>query len=430
MKQKNANLTKWMTLIIVAFAGGLITKLPYLRETYMAPLQAATGATMTELGLIMSAYGIVNFICYFPGGVLADKFSCKSLIVVSCFGTALAGMWYWTMPTFIWLVVIHGIFAITTVFTFWAAMVKSINRLGTADEQGTLFGLLEGGRGLVGTVVAFGSVAVFGWAADEIGGMQNAILYYSILLGIAGVLALIFMENDKPKVDSSGKPESALKMKDFMEVAKMPRVWLCGMLGICNYSALIFHGYITGYLSEAFGLSATVVGNLSVIRTYFMMMVGAFVAGFIADKMGSRIKFMKYAFIGMTVFSSLYVLIPTKGAGIPLVIVNFIVYGLCLYGIKALYFSTIDEVLVPKRLAGTASGVISLVTYAPEMFLYTLSGAMVDKYVGTATPLKGYHNCFIAMAVLSAIGFICGYLLLKMNKKAIEEAKANGTYGV
>ena len=430
MKQKNATLTKWMTLIIVAFAGGLITKLPYLRETYMAPLQAATGATMTELGLIMSAYGIVNFICYFPGGVLADKFSCKSLIVVSCFGTALAGLWYWTMPTFIWLVVIHAIFAITTVFTFWTAMVKSINRLGTADEQGTLFGLLEGGRGLVGTVVAFGSVAVFGWAADEIGGMQNAILYYSILLGVAGVLALIFMENDKPKKDASGKPENALKMKDFLEVAKMPRVWLCGMLGICTYSALIFHGYITGYLSEAFGLSATVVGNLSVIRTYFMMMVGAFVAGFIADKMGSRIKFMKYAFIGMTVFSSLYVLIPTKGAGIPLVIVNFIVYGLCLYGIKALYFSTIDEVLVPKRLAGTASGVISLVTYAPEMFLYTLSGAMVDKYVGTATPLKGYHNCFIAMAVLSAIGFICGYLLLKMNKKAIEEAKANGTYGV
>ena len=429
MKQKNPNVTKWLTLIIVAFAGGLITKLPYLRETYMAPLQAATGATMTELGLIMSAYGIVNFICYFPGGVLADKFSCKSLIVVSCFGTALAGLWYWTMPTFIWLVVIHGIFAITTVFTFWAAMVKAINRLGTADEQGTLFGLLEGGRGLVGTVVAFGSVAVFGWAADEIGGMQNAILYYSILLGVAGVLALVFMENDKPKTDASGKPENALKMKDFIEVAKMPRVWLCGMLGICNYSALIFHGYITGYLSDAFGLSATVVGNLSVIRTYFMMMVGAFVAGFIADKIGSRIKFMKYAFIGMTVFSSLYVLIPTKGAGIPLVIVNFIVYGLCLYGIKALYFSTIDEVLVPKRLAGTASGVISLVTYAPEMFLYTLSGAMVDKYIGTATPLKGYHNCFIAMAVLSGIGFICGYLLLKMNKKAIEEAQANGTYG-
>ena len=24
--------------------------------------------------------------------------------------------------------------------------------------------------------------------------------------------------------------------------------WLCGLLGICNYSALIFHGYVTAYL--------------------------------------------------------------------------------------------------------------------------------------------------------------------------------------
>ncbi|MBQ9685092.1 MAG: MFS transporter [Oscillospiraceae bacterium] len=422
---KKSNVTKWLTLIIVAFAGGLITKLPYLRETYMIPLQQATGATKTQLGILMSAYGIVNFICYFPGGVLADKFSCKSLIVVSCFGTAIAGLWFWTMPGFIWLVVIHAIFAITTVFTFWAAMVKSINRLGDGDEQGRLFGLLEGGRGLIGTLAAFGSVAVFGWAADEIGGMKNAILYYSILLAVAGILAWIFMENDKPTgTDKAAKADSGLKMKDFLEVAKMPRVWLCGVLGICNYSALIFHGYITGYLSEGFGMSATTVANLSVVRTYFMMMVGAFVAGFVADKMGSRIKFMKYAFIGMAVFASLYVLIPTNGAGVSLVIVNFIVYGLCLYGIKALYFSTIDEVLVPKRLAGTASGVISLVTYAPEMFLYTLSGNMVDKYAGTATPLKGYHNCFIAMAVLSAIGFIAAFVLMRMNKKALAEAKA------
>ncbi len=420
--QKTSNATKWLTLIIVAFAGGLITKLPYLRETYMEPLQAATGATKTQLGLIMSAYGIVNFICYFPGGILADKFSSKKLIVFSCIGTAAAGLWYWTMPGFIWLVVIHAVFAVTTVFTFWAAMVKSINGLGGPEEQGRLFGFLEGGRGLVGTVAAFGSVAVFSMASDGVGGMKNAILYYSVLLIVAGVCAAIFMKDDKPSAPTE-KKKNDLNMKDFMEVAKMPRVWLCGMLGICNYSALIFHGYVTAYLSAAFGLSDSVVANLSVIRTYFMMMVGAFVAGIIADKLGSRIRFITYAFVGMAVFACVYVIIPTGGAAVPLVVANFVVYGLCLYSIKALYFSTIDEVLVPKRLAGTASGVISLVTYAPEIFLYTVSGNMVDKYEGTATPLAGYHHCFIAMAVLSAIGFVCGFVLRRMNQKAIEAAQ-------
>ena len=414
-KVRSAATTKWMTLILVAFAGGIITKLPYLRETYMAPLMEATGANATQLGLIMSAYGIVNFICYFPGGILADKFSCKSLIVFSCIGTALAGFWFWTMPGFIWLVVIHAIFAITTVFTFWAAMVKSINRLGEAEEQGRLFGLLEGGRGLIGTIAAFGSVAVFSWATNSIGGMQNAIMYYSILMLVAGVLCFLFMENDKP-VPKTPEEKAAqgnpLNMKDFMEVAKMPRVWLC------NYSALIFHGYVTAYLSAAFEIPDSTVATLSVVRTYMMMMLGAFAAGFIADKIGSRIKFIQYGFIGMTIFALAYVVIPAGKSSIPLIVATFVVYGLCLYSIKALYFATIDEVMVPKHLAGTASGVISLCTYAPEIFLYTLSGSMVDKYVGTATPLKGYMNCFIAMSVLSAIGFVSAIVLLRMNKKA------------
>lgn len=421
--KKRAAMTKWMTLIIVAIAGGVITKLPYLRETYMEPLQQATGATKTQLGMIMSAYGIVNFICYFPGGILADKFSSKNLIIISCVGTALAGFWYFTMPGFIWLMVIHGLFAITTVFTFWAAMVKAINRLGDEREQGRLFGFLEGGRGLIGTIAAFGSVAVFGLAGNGISGMKNAIMYYSILLLVAAVLAAIFMENDKPKKTAQIE-KIPLNRKDFLAVAKMPRVWLCGALGICNYSALIFHGYITAYLSEAFKLDASTVANLSVIRTYFMMMVGAFVAGIISDKVGSKIRFIQYVFIGMAVFSSLYVLIPAGPKAVPLIVANFICYGLCLYSIKALYFSTIDEVQVPKKLAGTASGIISLVTYAPEIFLYTVSGNMVDHYAGTATPFQGYYNCFIAMAVLSVIGFICGLILRRMNKRAWESVKA------
>lgn len=419
---KKSNATKWITLVIVALAGGLITKLPYLRETYMEPLQAATGATKMQLGLIMSAYGIVNFISYFPGGVLADKISSKKLIIISCIGTALAGFWYWTMPGFTALVIIHAIFAVTTVFTFWAAMVKSINNLGPAEEQGRLFGMLEGGRGLIGTLSAFGSVFVFSLAADDIGGMKNAIFYFSALLVIAGVLAAVFMKDEKPL--SAEKKQNPLNAKDFIEVAKMPRVWLCGMLGVCNYSALIFHGYITAYLSEGFDISNAVVANLSVIRTYFMMMIGSFVAGIISDKVGSRIRFIQYVFVGMAIFASLYVLIPTGPSAIPLIVANFICYGLCIYSIKALYFSTIDEVLVPKRLAGTASGVISLVTYAPEIFLYALSGWMVDRYTNTATPLAGYRHCWIAMAVLSVVGFLTGVVLLRMNAKAIAAAKS------
>ena len=156
----------------------------------------------------------------------------------------------------------------------------------------------DGGRGLIGTLAAFGSVAAFALAPDDVGGMKNAILFYSIALMVCGVLVMIFLADNKP-VKAEIKAENPLNMKDFLQVARIPRVWLCGILCVCNYSALIFHGYITGYLSEAFDISSTVVANLSVIRTYFMMMVGSLAAGILADKLGSRIKFMQYAYVGM-----------------------------------------------------------------------------------------------------------------------------------
>ena len=34
---KQATFRKYLTIFIVALAGGVITKLPYLRETYMEP---------------------------------------------------------------------------------------------------------------------------------------------------------------------------------------------------------------------------------------------------------------------------------------------------------------------------------------------------------------------------------------------------------
>ena len=105
-----------------------------------------------------------------------------------------------------------------------------------------------------------------------------------------------------------------------------------------------------------------------------------------------------------------------------MIVVNFILYGLCLYSIKALYFSTIDEVLIPKRLAGTASGIISLVGYAPEIFLYTVSGNMVDNAEG----LQGYKLCFLWMVILSAVGFVCAIVLRRLNAKAIQQAKVEG----
>ena len=84
-----SNWKRWITLALCGIAGSAIYKLPYLRETYYDAMQQATGATNAELGFLMTAYGLVNFLLYLPGGWAADRFSARKLMTFSLISTGM-----------------------------------------------------------------------------------------------------------------------------------------------------------------------------------------------------------------------------------------------------------------------------------------------------------------------------------------------------
>lgn len=86
-----SNWKRWITLALCGIAGSAIYKLPYLRETYYDAMQQATGATNAELGFLMTAYGLVNFLLYLPGGWAADRFSARKLMTFSLISTGISG---------------------------------------------------------------------------------------------------------------------------------------------------------------------------------------------------------------------------------------------------------------------------------------------------------------------------------------------------
>ena len=58
-------------MAILCFSGGIIFMLPYLREVYYQPMQAAFGYDNTQMGILMSVFGAFSLIAYFPGGWLS-----------------------------------------------------------------------------------------------------------------------------------------------------------------------------------------------------------------------------------------------------------------------------------------------------------------------------------------------------------------------
>ena len=146
-------------IMLLILAGEAVFILPFVivrifRTTFLESFTIS----QTELGSCFASYGLVALVSYLFGGPLADKFRPHILMSVALMLTALGGFYLSTYPTLANLHVLYGFWGFTTIFLFWAAMIKATRIWGGTSRQGIAFGFLDGGRGLVAAI--FGSVAV------------------------------------------------------------------------------------------------------------------------------------------------------------------------------------------------------------------------------------------------------------------------------
>jgi len=116
--------------------------------------------TNLQLGTAFSLYGVIAMVSYFAGGPLADRFSARRLIVAALLATSLGGLVLVSIPPIGILTPLYGFWGLTTIFLFWAALIKTTRELG-GDRQGQSFGILDAGRGLFAAVMSSVSVFIF-----------------------------------------------------------------------------------------------------------------------------------------------------------------------------------------------------------------------------------------------------------------------------
>ena len=111
-------LRRWLIMACLSLSGGLIYLLPFLREVYYLPLQKALQISNTQLGVLMSVFGAMGLLTYFPGGWLADRVSPRKLITFSMLATGLSGFYFATFPSYPVSIAIHAFWGITCSLTF------------------------------------------------------------------------------------------------------------------------------------------------------------------------------------------------------------------------------------------------------------------------------------------------------------------------
>ena len=408
---------RYLTLLVLALGAVSIYLLPYLRWTYYDTLVEAVNLSNAQFAATMSIFGVTAMIFYAPGGYLADKLSLKKMLSFAFLSTGLLGLWYATFPGFVAQMLIFGLWGgIGTAF-FWSAMMKVTRTLGSSEEQGRMFGLLEGSRGLVNVIIAFVALYFYGKMGESVGGMQGIIVAFSILCIISAVLAWIVIPN---RVEGAS---DSIHLKDVGTVLKIPAVWIIALIVMTCYSVYIGSTYLTPYMTEMLGLSATLAGAIAILRTYALQCVAAPTGGAIADKIGSVTLVIGICFVIIVAALAGFVLLPASPSIVMIALVLMLLFCAAIFAMRGIYFAPMDECNVPKHLTGTAVGVISVIGFCPDVYMNAVAGTLMDAFPGA----QGYKYLFIVMLAFAIVGTVASIVLSRMIKKHKQEKTALDT---
>ena len=403
-------------LILLAFSGSIIYGLPYFRFYYYDAYVAAYNLTNVQMGALGTAYGILGLLSYLIGGIFADKFSAKKLIVFSLVATGIAGFAHLFFSAFYALIAIYALWGITSLLTFWPALIKMVRKQGSSAEQGRAYGIFEGGRGAVSALHLAAATLIFAQAGKLVGdvaGLRWVIIFYSVAAILAGIFVSITLK-DEVEVKSA-KASGGFKMSDLIRVVKMPAVWLVIVLLFSNYVFNMSFYYFTPYATEAFKASAVFAAVLTVLAQYCRP-IASTGGGFLADKIG-RANVLFVGFVCMALSTIVMIVMPKGPGSITLLIAACVVLYLAMYSNYGIFYSLLDEGGVPMEVSGTAIGLVSTLAYLPEALCPLIAGKVLDTYKG----VLGYQIYFSGMAVMAVVGAVFCLVWIKIygkNKKA------------
>lgn len=414
-KEVNANeLSKFTKLSVISIisCGAVVVYLTFLiRYVFYEPVLLSLNLTNEQLGVLYGLFGTTALICYLPGGILADKFRVKHLATIGFSLSAVLTFWYSTLPDYNTLRIIFLLMGVTTTLIFWGIRYKAIRLVSDDVSYSKNIGISYGIVGVIGLVVNFISMGIFNAFTNMPQAFNMVLMFYGVL-NIAFAVASFFLI---PKFE--GEIISNRKKIDFSEVfraAKHPGVWLTTLSMFFVYTVYTSLSYTVPYIQSVFGASAATVAVMGNIRMYGISLFSSPLVGMMAAKMKSPAKMIMFC-MGITA-ASLFILplIPASASTIMVAILLIMILSFFLSGAYGVTSSLFTETKVPLEIFGSASGILSVIGFVPDMFVFPIAGKWLDQYGN-----KAYDFIFLSIAVSAVLAIGCAILVRKYYKNNV-----------
>jgi nitrate/nitrite transporter NarK len=413
------------TILLLILAGESVFILPFvLQRIFRTTFLESFDITQTELGSCFSIYGLVALASYLFGGPLADKFRPHILMSVALMLTALGGFYLASYPTLANLHVLYGFWGFTTIFLFWAAMIKATRIWGGQSKQGIAFGFLDGGRGLVAAL--FGSVGVLVFSAfitkdieltsvlERKVAFKQVITYTSFAVCVVSILVFFFLRklntSEEKQIQIGIDKPKTLTLANFKTVMQFKAVWLLMIIILCAYYGYKMTDLFSQYAEQVMNYNKIEAAKVGTSLLYMRPIIGVAI-GVLADRTRASLWIM-IGFLLMLVTSGIFASGIINDSATLLFILSIGTMALGVYSARVLYFATLEESKIPLALTGIAVGFISIVGYTPDIFAGPLMGYFLDKNPGAL----GLQHSFGIMMLFSLVGLVAAFWLYRHSK--------------
>jgi sugar phosphate permease len=398
---------KWLTMGLLCLSGSVIFWLPLFSDIFYIPMQNAFGFTKTQMGILLSTFGAVALIAYFPGGWLADRFSPRKLITIALVITALAGFVFSTLPSFEICLILFAIWGLTSAGILWSAMIKAARCWGSKEDQGKTFGILEGGRSISDVISTTILLMIFAYSKGDDRAVPEIIIMISFYILVLALLVWRIMGDDI----SNNKKQPKVTINEIIYILRLPVIWLIALIIMATNTAMWGTIFFTPYATEVYELGEVGGGAIGAGK-YWVTPFAAIAAGFFADKIGPAKAILGFCIV-MTAGFLIFTLIPGSPALLPYLIINVAILTAAVYALRGTYFSLLEQSSIPLAFTGTATGIISVIAYTPDIFMPTLGGIILDAYPGAS----GYQYLFLIVSFFSMIGLVAAYVIYQKIQK-------------
>ena len=407
---------RWITLAIISFSGGVSFDLAYLRYIYQIPMAKFMGFSNTEIGLIMSTFGITAIILYAPSGVIADKFSHRKMITSAMIVTGLLGIIMATYPPLWVMLLIQVAFAITTILMLWSVSIKAASMLGDSSEQGKIMGWMEGLRGVgVMSLAVFTMWAFSRFAPDDPNSLKTVIIIYSVVYILLGLLCWFFVaDGTGQNAPNPAVSNKTFQLSDILSVLRISTTWYCSLIIFGVYTIYAILSYSTNYLTEMYGMSLVAASYMGIVINKifraFCGPLGGLITTYSRVKSPTRVIQILSIISALTLLALLFTTRQPQSVAIGIGLILLLAFT-C-YASRGLYFACPGEARTPTFIMGTTVGICSVIGFLPDVFVYPIVGHWQD----TLPAAEAYRNMWLMGLCAVCMVIVFTFLLFRKIK--------------